>query len=152
MARVEFDRSVLVAADRATVWQVVTDVEILARWVRIVHDVVESERLRYYTAVLADQVGPFKLKADLKIDVTVPEEGAHIAISAAGRDRAMDSKLGIEARVTLADAEAGGTTLKVEGSYQVTGRAAAMGSGVIRKKADTILADFFGNAEEELNA
>ena len=36
------------------------------------------------------------------------------------------------------------------GDYQVTGRVAGMGGGVIRKKADRIISDFFTKAGEEL--
>jgi carbon monoxide dehydrogenase subunit G len=38
----------------------------------------------------------------------------------------------------------------VKGRYQVTGRAASMGSGVIKKKADKLLQEFFAAAAGEL--
>jgi len=47
-------------------------------------------------------------------------------------------------------AEHGGSTIATEGRYEVTGRVASMGSGVIQKKADRILADFFSKAALEL--
>jgi carbon monoxide dehydrogenase subunit G len=149
MASEKFNRSTTFAADAATAWTALTDVDRLARWVGILHDVKEIERLDTYTAVLEDRVGPFKLRADLSVDVTVPEEGVRVEVAASGKDRAVDSKIAIKAVLSLAESE-GGTTVTLEGDYQVTGRVASMGGGIIRKKADGVLDDFFTNAEREL--
>lgn len=149
MASEKFDRTATVAADAATTWTALTDVDRLARWVGILHDVKEIEHLDTYSAVLEDRVGPFKLRADLAVDVTVPEEGVRVEVSAAGRDRAVDSKIAINAALNLAEAD-GGTTIHLEGDFQVTGRVASMGGGIIRKKAEGVLNDFFTNAEREL--
>lgn len=149
MASEEFNRSARVGADAATTWSALTDVDRLARWVGILHDVKEIERLDTYTAVLEDRVGPFKLRANLDVDVKVPEEGVRVEVSASGRDRAVDSKIAINAVLTIAES-ASGTTVQLVGDYQVTGRVASMGGGIIRKKAEGVLNDFFGNAEREL--
>lgn len=149
MATQQFSRELAVAADAGRAWQVLTDVEILAGWVGIIHEVRELSRLEKYTAVLQDRVGPFKLRADLDITAKIVEDGRHIEIEASGRDRAVDSRIGVSASLRLDGAE-GVTTIIVVGTYQVTGRVASMGSGVIRKKADRIIGDFFTKAEEEL--
>jgi carbon monoxide dehydrogenase subunit G len=149
MASEKFDRSTTVAADAAATWSALTDVDKLASWVGILYDVKEIERLDAYTAVLEDRVGPFKLRADLAVDVTVPEEGVRVEVSASGRDRAVDSKIAINAALSLSESD-GGTTVHLEGTYQVTGRVASMGGGIIRKKADGVLDDFFTNVEREL--
>jgi carbon monoxide dehydrogenase subunit G len=60
------------------------------------------------------------------------------------------SQIAVTGTLRLAETATGGTTVAVTGSYEVTGRVATMGSGVIRKKADKILAEFFANAEREL--
>ena len=150
MAVEKFDRSVRVDAARERTWLVLTDVQELTSWVGIVHETVEVERLATYTAVLQDRIGPFKLRADLAIEVSVPEEHGEIQVHASGRDRAVDTKLTIDARLRLSD-DGTGTNVRVAGEYQVTGKVAAMGAGVIRKKADQILADFFGNATRVLD-
>ncbi|MGV9796512.1 CoxG family protein [Mycobacterium sp. NPDC003449] len=151
MALEEFSRSVEVQADRERTWEVLTDVEILAGWVGIVHSVEEIRHLERYRAVLQDKVGPFKLRADLAIVVTVEDTGRRVAVSASGRDRAVDSKIKVDAVLALSD-RGEGTEITVTGSYQVTGKVAGMGSGVIHKKADRILDDFFGNVSRELKA
>lgn len=145
-----FDRTLTVTSSPERCWTILTEVDRLAGWVTIVHDVKELSRLDKYTAVLQDRVGPFKMHADLDITVEVPEEGRRIDVQASGRDRAMDTRLAVKATLTLADAPAGGTSVQVAGNYEVTGKAARMGTGIIRKKADGIINDFFTNAEREL--
>jgi carbon monoxide dehydrogenase subunit G len=127
-----------------------TDVHTLAGWVGIVHSVDEIRHLERYRAVLQDKVGPFKLRADLSIVVTVEQDGRRVVVSASGRDRSVDSKIKVDAVLELVERD-NVTTIAVQGSYQVTGRVAAMGAAVIRKKADRILDDFFGNAEASFN-
>jgi carbon monoxide dehydrogenase subunit G len=151
MALESFSRSVSVLSPQQHVWEVLTDVETLASWVGIVHSVTEIRHLERYKAVLQDKVGPFKLRADLAISVTVELDGRRVSVSASGRDRAVDSKIKVDAVLELTE-DGNGTGIAVDGTYQVTGKVAAMGTGVIHKKADRILDDFFGNAETALNA
>lgn len=150
MATQNFDRQLTVAAAPEQTWAVLTDVDRLASWVGIVHEVVELSRLEKYTAVLLDRVGPFKLKADLDINVNVVRDGEEVEVEASGRDRAVDSRIAVRAQLHLTAAGSGGSTIRTEGRYEVTGRVATMGSGVIQKKADRILADFFSRAALEL--
>lgn len=62
----------------------------------------------------------------------------------------MDSRIAVSAVLALSEDSNGGTAIEVEGSYQVTGRVAGMGGGVIRKKAERILGEFFQHAGDEL--
>lgn len=150
MASEQFVRELVVTSTAEQAWSVLTDVERLTTWVGIVHDVVELSRLEKYTAVLLDKVGPLKLRADLDISANVVTDGREIELRASGRDRAVDSRIAVSARLVLQELGDGRTSIRTDGTYQVTGRAASMGSGVIRKKADRILADFFSNAAGEL--
>jgi carbon monoxide dehydrogenase subunit G len=151
MALDSFSRSVTVDSERPRDWEVLTDVGTLAGWVGIVHEVAEVRRLERYRAVMQDKVGPFKLRADLSIVVTVEEDGRRVSVSASGRDRAVDSKIKVDAVLELGE-DSDRTEITVSGSYQVTGKVAAMGGGVIHKKADRILDDFFGSAATSLNS
>jgi carbon monoxide dehydrogenase subunit G len=80
----------------------------------------------------------------------VLRDGYEIELEASGRDRAVDSRIAVRALLRLDRAEHGGSTILTEGRYEVTGRVASMGSGIIQKKADRILADFFSRAGREL--
>ena len=133
-------------------WEVLTDVDRVASWVPIVHDVVTVAPLRRYTAVLEDRVGPFRLRADLELQVTRLEPGQSIAFRAEGQDRQVGSRLVVEALMTLTGGATDATAVDLAGSYSVEGRVATLGASVIRHKAEAIIAQFSGRAEEELSA
>lgn len=146
MALEKFARTVDVSTSADRAWRVLTDVEELTTWVGIIHSVTELQRLKSYTAVLEDRVGPFKLRADLSISVVVVEEGSAIHVEASGQDRAINSKIDVLGDLRLVGLPAGGSQLTVTGSYQVTGRAAAMGAGIVRRKGDLTVEQFFSSA------
>ena len=50
--------------------------------------------------------------------------------------------IGVEARLALEPSESG-TVIRVEGTNQVLDSVATMGGSTIRKKADTIIEEFF---------
>jgi carbon monoxide dehydrogenase subunit G len=127
------------------------DVPRLVSWVSIVEDAVEIEPLSKYTAVLMDRLGPFKLRADLDVTVSDVEDGSSLRVRAIGEDRSVGSRLLVIATMQVRP-ESHGATIIVDGVYEVTGKAASMGSGTINKKAQKILDEFFGAASEDLGA
>lgn len=150
MPSMTFNRELSVSSDTKTCWEVLTDVPRLVEWVSIVDDAHEIAPLEKYTAVLMDRLGPFKLRADLDIVVSEVEIGRRIRVRASGEDRQVSSRIGIDAVLTLDDLAAGGTQVQVDGSYEVIGRVATLGAGMIRQKAAKILDEFFGRAATEL--
>ncbi|HEY6496082.1 MAG TPA: SRPBCC domain-containing protein [Trebonia sp.] len=150
MPAAEFKREFVTAASPDDAWQVLTDVPRLVDWVSIVNEAKEVAPLEQYTAVLADRVGPFKLKADLDIRVPEVDPGRQIRVVASGEDRQVSSRIAVDATMRLAPAEGGGTTVAVEGRYEVSGRAASMGAGIITQKAKKIIDEFFTRAAGEL--
>jgi carbon monoxide dehydrogenase subunit G len=152
VASERFARDLVVTSDPERCWAVLTDVAQVASWVTIAYDVKEIERLAAYTAVLQDKLGPFKLRALLDIKVDVLEEGRSVRMRASGKDVQINSQISVDATLSLRPTDDGGTVVATEGTYQVVGRVATMGAGVIRKKADKILEEFFSNAADELAA
>jgi carbon monoxide dehydrogenase subunit G len=158
MAATQFNRDLSVPASSEQCWKVLTDVPTLIDWVSIVDDAKEISPLERYTAVLADRVGPFKLKADLDIVLSEVSENNRIRVHAAGEDRQVSSRIVIEAVLSLlpvdsADAAGNaGTVVSVVGSYEVVGKVAAMGASMIRQKATKILDEFFVQAGLALGA
>lgn len=150
MPSMTFNRELSVSSDANTCWDVLTDVPRLVDWVSIVDDAREIAPLEKYTAVLMDRLGPFKLRADLDIVVSEVEIGKRIRVRASGEDRQVSSRIGVDAVLTLAEADGGGTRVGVDGSYEVIGRVATLGAGMIRQKAAKILDEFFGRAAAEL--
>lgn len=149
MPRTEFHRDLPVKATPADSWAAMVDVPRLVSWVSIVEDAVELEPLSKYTAVLMDRLGPFKLRADLDVTVTDVEEGRSLKVKAVGEDRQVGSRLLILASLEVRPDDQG-STIVVDGVYEVTGKVASMGPGTINKKAQKVLDEFFGAAGDEL--
>lgn len=145
----QLSRRIEVDASPSKCWVVLTDVQRVAGWVSIAHQVEEVEPLASYTVVLQDSFGPFKLHADMEVDVTDVDEERRIRFRASGADRSVGTTISVDATMELEPAN-GGTVLQVDGSYQVVGTVAAMGASTINKKAETIIEEFFEAAEREL--
>lgn len=128
----------------------VTDVQRVADWVSVVGDVEVLEPLSRYRATLTDRLGPFRLSADLDVEVTDADPNSLIRFVADGEDRQVSSRILIEAGMGLTESDSG-TLLSVEGKYEVTGRVATLGASMIKTKGEKILDQFFDNAEKELS-
>lgn len=149
MARETFQRELTLAAPPEVLWKTITDVPRLVRWISALEEAAEIEPLRRYSAVLMDRVGMFSLRADLDIRVVEHEEPRRMRVTAAGEDRQVGSRIAVEADLALTPRE-GGTALTVSGTYEVTGRVATLGGSTIRRKADKMMEEFFGNLRREL--
>jgi carbon monoxide dehydrogenase subunit G len=146
---VTFNRDIAVSAAPEECWGVLTDVLKLVDWVTILDAATEITHLEKYTAVLMDRMGPFKLRADLDITVSEVEQGQHIRVHAEGEDRQVASRIVVDA-VLILSSVGDATVIAVDGMYEVSGRVATMGAGMIRQKATKILDEFFGRIEAEL--
>jgi carbon monoxide dehydrogenase subunit G len=149
MPRESFERRLGVAASPEQTWATITDVDKVASWVSVVGAVETLELLSRYSAVLADRLGPFSLKADLDVVVTSIDAGRSISFRAEGEDRQVASRIQVEATMALTP-DGSGTDVSVSGFYEVGGRVAALGSSTVRSKAGKILDEFFSAAEREL--
>ena len=152
MATATFGRSLTVKRSPPETWQTLIDVELVAGWVSVIEGITELEPLARYEAVLKDQVGPFKLRADLEITCPRVEPGRLITIAASGEDRQIGSRIDVAATLELAPSGDGGTTIEVSGTYAVAGRAATLGAGTINRKAAKIIEQFFTSASDVLGA
>lgn len=150
MPTTAFERDIAVRAGRDRCWAVLTDVPQLIDWVSIVSDAAEIAPLEKYTAVLMDRLGPFKLRADLAIEVSEVVPGEHIRVRASGEDRQVSSRIGVDAVLVIGELPGGGSRVGVTGSYEVVGKVATMGAGLIRQKAAKIIDEFFAHAAAAL--
>ena len=144
----EFRETLVVDASPEAVWATVSNIPTVLSWISIVES-VEDVATGRYRVVLADKLGPFKLRADIAVDVTDRVENEKIRARGDGEDRQIGSRLIVEVELDVTPQD-GGTKLDVGGSYEVTGRPAALGAGSIRKKASTILSEFFAAAERDV--
>ena len=144
----DFAKTIRLDASPDAVWAAVRDVHRVASWLSIVREVRDVDPPRRYAALLEDRLGPFTMRADLDLTVETRDPRG-LRVSAAGEDRQVASR--IAATIDLAiEPEGAGTSLKVTGKYEVTGRVATLGAGAIRKKGEKILGEFFDNAAKDL--
>ncbi len=148
--RETLERQFRVASPVGEVWTRLLDVPRVASWLPILNSVTERVPLAEYVAVLEDKVGGFTLRADLQIDVVRLEEWVEIAVRARGEDRQVRSRILIDASARLDPDGAGGTLVGISGSYEITGRVATLGAGVIRSKANKLIDQFCADAEHGL--
>jgi carbon monoxide dehydrogenase subunit G len=146
-----FDRRIELGCPVNEVWATVTDIERLVSWISILHSARELEPLATYTATLEDRIGPFRLRADLDVRLSEVRPPLALTVRAEGEDRQVGSRIAVTSTLTLAETGQA-TTLSVTGRYEVTGKAASLGSSSIRKKGDTILNQFCDRAASELAA
>lgn len=149
MARESFRRELVVEAPPSETWAVVTDVPRLVTWISVLEDAEVIEPLARYRALLADRIGMFSLRADLDIEITEHVEPTRLRARAEGEDRRMGSRIAVEADMGL-HPNGDGTRLLVEGTYEVSGRVATMGSSTIRRKADKIMNEFFSQLARDI--
>ena len=147
----EFHETIQFTAQPDAVWAIVSDIPTVLSWISVVEAVEELEPDTQFRVVLADKLGPFKLRADLNVVVAERDPGANIRARGDGEDRQIGSRLVIEVALALEERD-GSTQLDVSGSYEVTGRPASLGAGAIRKKASNVLAEFFAAAGRSLDA
>lgn len=142
MARESFRREIAVETPPSETWKVVTDVPRLVSWISVLEEAEVIEPLARYRALLQDRLGMFSLRADLDIEVTEHAEPTRLRARAEGEDRQMGSRIAVDVDLEL-HPDGTGTRLLAEGTYEVSGRVATMGSSTIRRKADKIMDEFF---------
>ena len=152
------EREFVVDAARAEVWPRLLDVETVASWLPIMHSVTEVSSGgsgidgSSFLAAFEDRVGPFSLRADLRIEVAGVRELEEVSIRARGEDRQIRSRIMIDAAAQLSDEDPGQTRVRLSGAYEITGRVATLGAGVIRSKANKLIDTFCTNATAGLSA
>ena len=156
--REQVDRAFVVDAARDEVWPRLLDVQSVASWLPIMHSVTEVSSGgsgidgSSFRAAFEDRVGPFSLRADLRIEVAGVREPEEVSIRARGEDRQIRSRIMIDATAHLSDAGSGRTRVRLSGDYEITGRVATLGAGVIRSKASKLIDTFCTNAAVGLSA
>ena len=156
--REAIDREFVVEASRAEVWPRLLDVQAVASWLPIMHSVTEVSPGgsgidgSSFQAAFEDKVGPFSLRADLHIEVAGVQELDEVSIRARGEDRQIRSRIMIDAACLLADDGPDRTRVRLSGTYEITGRVATLGAGIIRSKASKLIDTFCTNAAHGLSA
>jgi len=136
-----FEHDIAIGAGPEQVWAFLWDVEQLARCIPGCKEATVIEPHVRYTALVADRVGPLKLKMPLDLVVRSAEEGSSLHVVGTGKDSALGSSVRIDITASLqADAAQTHLLLRVEAS--VSGKIAGLGMGLFKRKFDDIMTQF----------
>lgn len=138
------EREIRIEAPRNAVWKFLWDVPRLAACIPGATDVKTVEDGKRYTAVVADRVGPFKVRFPLAIEVLEVQAPERLRARAGGRDAAVDGLVKVDLDVALTAAE-DATTLGLLADISVLGKLGTLGHSVIVRKGTDIV-DRFGAA------
>src|SRR4026208_2185037 len=137
----QFEKEVEILAPREKVWNFIWDVNRFIACVPGCKDAKTLEAGKKYSATMVEKVGPFKVEFPTNIEVLEREELTHIKAQASGADNKIGSRMKVDLDVNLREQD-GKTMLSFTAGVDVLGKLAALGHGIIKRKADQVLDEF----------
>jgi len=147
----DFRIDALLPATATQLWEIFFDVKRVATLIPGCENVEEVEKLKVFSAVMRQKIGPFKLDVPTRIDIESYEIERQVSLKAAGRDKATGTTIDVGMVVNLEEQRDGNEVLcklDVSASMQVAGRLASLGYPIVRKRSEQLFAEF----EERLRA
>ncbi|HUF43300.1 MAG TPA: SRPBCC domain-containing protein [Verrucomicrobiae bacterium] len=137
----QFQKEVAIEAPREKVWKFIWDVD---RFIACVPGCKEAKTLeegKKYSAIMVERVGPFKVEFPTTIVVLERDELSHIKAQASGADNKIGSRMKIDLDVHLSEQD-NKTVVSFVAGVDILGKLAALGHGIIKRKADQVLDEF----------
>lgn len=137
----QFQKEVEILAPREKVWQFIWDVD---RFIACVPGCKEAKTIepgKRYAATMVEKVGPFKVEFPTTIEVLEREELTRIKAQATGADNKIGSRMKLDLDVHLRE-DGDKTILSFVAGVDILGKLAALGHGIIKRKADQVLDEF----------
>ena len=145
----QFEKEVEILAPREKVWNFIWDVD---RFIACVPGCKEARTVepgKRYTATMVEKVGPFRVEFPTTIEVLEREELTRIKAQAAGADNKIGSRMKISLDVNLRE-QGDKTVLGFVAGVDILGKLAALGHGIIKRKADQVLDEFAQAVKQQL--
>lgn len=146
----DFQLETVIPRSTKEVWDVLTDIPRVAKCIPGAENIVEKERLSSYSAVLKQQLGPFRLNVPAEIVVTELVESKLLKANAEGRDKTTGTQIKMVLSVALESNSTQSSRLIISSQMEVAGRLATLGYPVIKRKADENFNEFQRRLLEEL--
>jgi carbon monoxide dehydrogenase subunit G len=145
----QFEKEVEISASRQKVWDFIWDVD---RFIACVPGCKEAKTLepgKRYAATMVEKVGPFRVEFPTTIEVLEREELTRIKAQASGADNKIGSRMKISLDVNLRE-QGDKTVLGFVAGVDILGKLAALGHGIIKRKADQVLDEFAQAVKKQL--
>ena len=137
----QFEKEVEILAPREKVWNYIWDVNRFIACVPGCKEAKTIEEGKKYSATMIEKVGPFKVEFPTSIEVLERQELTHIRAQASGADNKIGSRMKLDLDVNLREQD-GKTIVKFVAGVDILGKLAALGHGIIKRKADQVLDEF----------
>lgn len=137
----QFQKDVEIRAPREKVWNFIWDVDRFIACMPGCREAKTIEAGKRYSAMMVEKVGPFKVEFPTIIEVLEKEDLTRIKAQASGADNKIGSRMKIELDVNL-KGEGETTSLSFVAGIDIVGKLAALGHGIIKRKADQVLDEF----------
>jgi uncharacterized protein len=145
----QFQKEVEILAPREKVWQFIWDVDRFIACVPGCKEAKTVEEGKRYTATMVEKVGTFKVKFPTIIEVLEREELTHIKAQASGADNKIGSRMKLDLDVQLRE-QGDQTVVSFVAGVDILGKLAALGHGIIKRKADQVLDEFAQAVKKKL--
>jgi carbon monoxide dehydrogenase subunit G len=138
-----------VGAVPTVAWDFIRDVERLTGCIPNVSDLHTLEPDRRYSAVVSDQLGPFKLSVPVEIELQAIDAPNRISAAVTGTDRRGQARINgtLGAQIEML---ASGTRISLHMRMEVLGKLASLGAAPMRRRADDIFSKFADCLKSEL--
>ena len=137
----QFQKEVEILAPREKVWRFIWDVDRFIACVPGCKEAKTIEEGKRYAATMVEKVGPFKVEFPTTIEVLEREELTRIKAQASGADNKIGSRMKLDLDVHLRE-QGDKTVLAFVAGVDILGKLAALGHGIIKRKAEQVLDEF----------
>lgn len=146
----KIEKRLTVEGSPPEIWEVLWDVERIAGCIRGCSDVKVIEPERHYSAHITQRVGPFHVSFPLDIEVLEIDPMKAITVVGSGKDTKIGSRIKGTMRLSLRPIDETSTGLEIDTDVALQGRIAALGQGIVNRKADEELGHFSIALQKEL--
>jgi carbon monoxide dehydrogenase subunit G len=144
-----FEKAVQIDVPREKVWNFIWDVDRFISCVPGCKEAKTVEAGKLYSATMVEKVGPFRVEFPTTIEVLERDELTRIKARASGSDNKIGSRMKVDLDVNLKpDGET--TQLAFVADVDILGKLAALGHGIIKRKAEQVLDEFAHSVKSRL--
>ena len=147
----EVSRASDVEATPPVAWSFIRDVARMTACIPNVSELRTLESDRRYSALVNDQLGPFKISVPVEIELQAVEEPRRISAAVTGADRRGQARINGTLGAQI-DALESGTRIALSMRVEVLGKLATLGAAPMRRRADEIFTRFAQCVQAELGA
>lgn len=141
----KIEHTIQLTAEADVVWDWVSSIVKVAECIPGVEDMQEIESNKRYAATVKERIGPFKVAFPMELEL-VESNKPSMKIKAYGIDKFTKTQVHLDMFVTVQkNSNTNGTELELIVDYQMKGKLATLGQGMVNRKFTEIVEGFAKN-------